>query len=144
MRAKYIAWILAVLLIAAVAMLVVRRTPSMSLSEVNSGIEKLKTAPDIEFTGSKEYAWKPHLKAGRLDELRNLLRLPKKNHPLKAQILSFRDSKGRFFVHYFTSRDGMFRVEVFTDSRFEGPSPATMDLVRKCLPTARVSKVKLP
>lgn len=149
MRAKHIAWVVAVLLSGVVVVLVARQAPSVrstskELAEVISGIEKLKSDPDIEFTGSQQYDWEASIVGGKFDKLRDLLGLQKPKYPLEVFVLSFRDSKGRFLLQYITSRDGLFRLEVFTDARFEDPSLATMDLVRKCLPTARVSKVNFP
>ena len=146
MRAKHIAWILAVLLIAAGAVLVVSESPSgkstsMELAEVISGIEILKGSPDIEFIGNHQDDCLMTRAGGKLDRVRNWFRLPKRYVPLEMQVFSFRDSQGRFLVQYYTTRDGLFfGVEVVLDAGSQAPSTNTMKLVRKCLPKASIRK----
>ncbi len=146
MRAKHIAWILAALLIAAGAVLVVSefssgKSTSMELAEVISGIEILKGNPDIEFIRSHQDECLMTRPGGKLDRVRNWLRLPKRYVPLEVQVFSFRDSQGRFLVKYYTTRDGLFfQVEVVLDVGSQAPSANTMKLVRKCLPKASIRK----
>jgi hypothetical protein len=150
MRAKHIVWTLAALLIAAGFVLVAAsesrsgKSSSKDLAEVLSGIEKLKSNPDIELTGSTQDQWFATRNGGKLDRVRKWLRLPPRYYPLEVQILSFRDSEGRFIVQYTTSKKGLFSVEVYLDEGSHCPSSSTIKLVRKCLPKAGFHKGTLP
>lgn len=143
MRAKHIAWVVAVLLIAASVVSVAWRTPTMSPSKVNSGIEALKVRQGIEYVELEEHHGITFL-GGRLERrARDLLHIPQREASMEIVDFRFRDSNGKFTVQYMMAGDRLKYVEVYTDLDSASPSTATMEFLKQTFPGARFSKCHL-